>query len=107
VYLAQAGYDAGNMLKVLGCQDLSLTAARVAVHGALESEDPGWIGAARFFYTMALPTESAGLKNRTATRSLTELQASIRRTRTKPGAGGYVRFARAILSAVSQEEPPS
>ncbi len=73
--LARVGYDAGDVLKNLGYPDLALAAARVAVRAALDDGDPGWIGAARYFYTAALPVEAASLKSRVAARSLAELQA--------------------------------
>jgi transcriptional regulator with XRE-family HTH domain len=73
--LARVAYHAGDVLKNLGYQDLALTAARIGVRAALDDGDPGWIGAARYFYTAALPLEAAGLKSRVAARSLTDLQA--------------------------------
>jgi transcriptional regulator with XRE-family HTH domain len=54
-YLARVGYDVGDVLKSLGYRDLALTAARIAVDGALAAEDPAWVGATRYFHSLALP----------------------------------------------------
>src|SRR6266550_669984 len=66
-YLARVGYDVGDVLKSLGYRDLALSAARVAVNGALDAEDPAWIGATRYFYTLALPMEAPKLSSKVAT----------------------------------------
>ncbi|OLB77072.1 MAG: transcriptional regulator [Actinobacteria bacterium 13_2_20CM_2_71_6] len=82
-YLARVGYDAGDVLKSLGHRDLALAAARVAVSGALHAEDPAWIGATRYFHTLALPIEAPGLSSRLATKALSALQSDAADPRTR------------------------
>lgn len=101
-HLARVGYDAGDVVKSLGYQDLALTAARIAVHGAEDAEDPGWIGAARYFYTAALPVEAAALKSRVATRSLAELQTHA----AQPAARqmlGQLHLSASLADAVAEQ----
>jgi transcriptional regulator with XRE-family HTH domain len=101
VVLAEVGYATGDVLKILGHQDLALTAARVAVRAAQEADDAAWIGATRYFYTAALPVEAAALKARTATRALTDLQAAA----ADPAARamlGQLHLAAALASAVDE-----
>jgi transcriptional regulator with XRE-family HTH domain len=45
-FLAGIGCETAYCLKNLGCRDLALTAARMAVSGALEADDPAWVGVA-------------------------------------------------------------
>jgi transcriptional regulator with XRE-family HTH domain len=74
-HLARVGYESATCLKNLGYRDLALPAARVAVAGALDADDPAWIGATRFFHTVALPIEAAATTSRVADRALGDLQA--------------------------------
>jgi transcriptional regulator with XRE-family HTH domain len=73
--LTQAAYQASSCLRQLGYRHLALPAARIAVAAAHDAEDPAWIGAAQFAYTLALPIESARLSSRAADRAVAELQA--------------------------------
>jgi transcriptional regulator with XRE-family HTH domain len=75
VYLARVGYDAGVVLKHLGYRELERSAARVALAGAEEADDPAWIGATRFKLTTALYVVAPGVASRAAERSLNALQA--------------------------------
>jgi transcriptional regulator with XRE-family HTH domain len=72
--LVRAGYETSVCLRNLGYRDLSLPAARIAVAAAKTTDDAGWLGAARFVHTLAMPIESAATTSHLAERSLTELQ---------------------------------
>jgi transcriptional regulator with XRE-family HTH domain len=100
-YLARVGYDVGDVLKSLGYRDLALSAARVAVAAALEAEDPAWIGATRYFYTLALPMEAPKLSEKVATRTLVELQANAAQPRTRQMLG-QLHLSAALASAADQ-----
>jgi transcriptional regulator with XRE-family HTH domain len=73
--LARAGYATSVCLRNLGWRGLDLSAARVALAAAREADDPAWIGAVRFTYTLALPIEAAAVSSRVAARALSDLQA--------------------------------
>lgn len=75
LYLARVGYEAATTLKNTGYRDLALPAARVAVMGAQDAEDPAWLGAAQFFHSVALPVEAANVTSRVAERAMGTLQA--------------------------------
>jgi transcriptional regulator with XRE-family HTH domain len=100
--LAQIGYDTGDVLKNLGYQDLALTAARIALHQALEAEDPGWTGATRYFYIAALPTDAADLKSRVAARSISEMQAHASDERARQMLG-QLHLSASLAAAVQQQ----
>jgi transcriptional regulator with XRE-family HTH domain len=73
---AKIGHETSACLRNLGYRDLALSAARVAVAGAVEAGHPAWIGATRFVYALALPIESAPTTSRVADRALAALQDS-------------------------------
>jgi hypothetical protein len=100
-YLARVGYDVGDVLKSLGYRDLALSAARVAVAGALDAEDPAWIGATRYFYTLALPMEAPKLSSKVATKALTDLQASAADPQARQMLG-QLHLSASLASAVDQ-----
>lgn len=74
VTLVRAVSRASGCLRDLGYRDLALFAAEVAVRAAQETEDPAWLGAARFMHTVTMPVETAGTTSRVAERSIGELQ---------------------------------
>lgn len=74
VALAQVAGEASSVLRNLGHRHLALLAARLAVAGAHDAGDPAWIGAARFWHTIALPVEMAEISRRVADRALVDLQ---------------------------------
>jgi transcriptional regulator with XRE-family HTH domain len=73
--LVQAAYQAASGLQHLGYRHLALTAAKIMVAAAQDTEDPAWIAAARATYTLALPIEAAGVASRSANRALAAVQA--------------------------------
>src|SRR2546430_812349 len=100
-YLARVGYDVGDVLKNLGYRDLALSAARIAVDGALAAEDPAWIGATRYFYSLALPMEAPKLSGKVATKALAELQTDAAEPRARQMLG-QLHLAAALASAVDR-----
>ncbi|WP_410809538.1 helix-turn-helix domain-containing protein [Micromonospora sp. 067-2] len=98
--LAQVAYQASTCLRHLGYRHLALSAARVAVSVAEQTEDPAWIGASRFAYAQSLPIESAALAARAADRSLAELQADAADERVRQMLG-QLHLSAALTSTVS------
>lgn len=99
--LAETAYEASVCLRNLGYRHLSLSAARLALAGAEESEDPAWTGAARFVYTLALPIEAAPIASRAAGRALTDLQATAARPDVRQMLG-QLHLSAALACAVDQ-----
>jgi transcriptional regulator with XRE-family HTH domain len=97
--LARVGYDTGDVLKNLGYQDLALTAARIALHQSLDAEDPGWIGATRYFYIAALPMDAADMKSRVAVRSISDMQARAADERARQMLG-QLHLSASLASAI-------
>lgn len=74
LFLAQVAYHASSALRRFGYRDLALTAARIAVAAGDDSEQPAWLGAARFAHLLALPYEAAETAGRVADRTIGDLQ---------------------------------
>jgi hypothetical protein len=73
--LTQVAFETSACLHYLGYRHLALPAAKLALTSAHDTEQPAWIGAARFICTTAMPVEAAASANRIAARALTDLQA--------------------------------
>jgi transcriptional regulator with XRE-family HTH domain len=100
-YLARVGYDLGDVLKYLGYRDLALSAARAAVAGALDGEDPAWIGATRYFHSLAVPLEAPALSGLLAVKALEDLQSASNEPRARQMLG-QLHLAAALASAVDR-----
>ncbi|WLS43796.1 helix-turn-helix domain-containing protein [Micromonospora profundi] len=98
--LVQVAYQASTCLRNLGYRHLALNAARLAGLVAEDTEDPAWLGAARFAYAQSLPIESASLAARAADRSLAELQADAADERVRQMLG-QLHLSAALTSTVS------
>jgi transcriptional regulator with XRE-family HTH domain len=100
--LTRIAYEASVCLRNLGYRDLSWPAARIAVAASRELDDPAWMGAADFVYTLALPMEAATSARRVGERSLIDLQ----RNAADPAARqmlGQVHLSAAFSSAVARK----
>src|SRR5262249_46047964 len=71
----RVGFDSGDVLNSLGYRDLARAAARLAVIGAEDADDPAWLGATRYLQAN-LMVEVPGVASRAAERSLCALQAA-------------------------------
>jgi hypothetical protein len=101
--LTRIAYEASVCLRNLGYRDLSWPAAKIAVAASRELDDPAWMGAADFVYTLALPIEAASSARRVGERSLIDLQ----RNAADPAARqmlGQVHLSAAFSNAVARRQ---
>jgi transcriptional regulator with XRE-family HTH domain len=101
--LTRIAYEASVCLRNLGYRDLSWPAAKIAVAASRELDDPAWMGAADFVYTLALPIEAAVSARRVGERSLIDLQ----RNAADPAARqmlGQVHLSAAFSNAVARKQ---
>lgn len=101
--LVRIAYEASVTLRNLGYRDLSWPAARVAVTASRDLEDPAWIGAADFIFSLSLPIEASRVARSVGENSLVQLQAAA----ADPNARqmlGQVHLSAAFASAVGRHE---
>jgi len=99
--LTRIAYEASVTLRNLGYRDLSWPAARICVNAARELDDPAWVGAADFVYTLSLPVEAAQVARKVGERSLVDLQAAAANPNGRQMLG-QVHLSSALASAVAK-----
>lgn len=100
--LTRIAYEASVCLRNLGYRDLSWPAAKIAVTAARELEDPAWLGAANFVYTLSLPMEAATVARKVGERSLADLQNAAAGASARQMLG-QVHLSAAFSSAVAKQ----
>jgi transcriptional regulator with XRE-family HTH domain len=101
--LVRIAYESSVALRNLGYRDLSWPAARIAVNAARDLEDPAWMGAADFVFTLSLPIEASQVSRSVSEKSLLQLQTAA----ADPNARqmlGQVHLSAALASAVGRKE---
>lgn len=103
-WLVQAAYQTAACVRLLGHREMSLQAARIALHGARDMNDPSWIGAAQYSYTRSLPIEHAALTGRATDRAVAELQAEAASEDVRRMLG-QVHLVAALAYATDRQRP--
>jgi hypothetical protein len=100
--LTRIAYEASVCLRNLGYRDLAWPAAKIAIAASRDIDDPAWMGAADFVYTLALPMEAAASARRVGERSLTDLQRAAADPQARQMLG-QVHLSAAMSSAVARD----
>jgi transcriptional regulator with XRE-family HTH domain len=98
--LAQSAYLASTALRHVGYRHLALQAARISVAAAQDADDPAWIGAARFAYTLGLPIEAAGISARRTDEALADLQVAAGQSPEARQMLGQVHLSAAFMATI-------